>query len=495
MFIGVDFGTQGVRCGVITKNGDFLASRECGYNTYYPQEGWAEQKPLEWKEAFLQAMRDCLSALTGEQRQNIQGMCVDTTASTVLPVARDGKELSDAILWMDIRAKEEARLITDTRSGSLKFCGAEVSPEWHISKTLWLKRNRRELYDKAYKVVEFQDYINYYLTGNWAASICHATCKSTYVEDYGKWDKDLMTRIGLEDFENKFNLNILRLGDEVGVLREELAEELSLPNIPVYQGGIDAYVGLFGMGVCRPGDICIAMGTSFVQLVLTDQLTFSDGLWGPYNNAVIPGLFCLEGGQISAGSITKWFIKEFHVEGENKYMAIANEAAQIPPGSDGVVVLDCFQGNRTPYKDPYAKGVFYGLMLAHTRAHMYRAVLESIAFGNRNIVDCMVDAGVPVNRIFACGGVTRNDIWMQIMADVLGRDFVLVENSSQASVLGGAIIAAYGSGVYKSIEEAVNHMVRVAGVVKSRAAEKQKYEEAFSNYKAIYKALREVTFQ
>lgn len=490
MFIGVDFGTQGVRCGVISPKGDVITSFEKSYNTYYPKEGWAEQKPADWLEAFGEVLKGCLSDLSNEQRDSLKGISLCTTASTVLPVDNRGNALADAMLWMDIRSKKEAREITETKSETLKFCGGEISPEWFLAKALWIKRNRPEIYNEADRIVEFQDFINYFLTGKWAASICQATCKATYVEEYGQWDSNLMSEIGLEDYREKFNLNVLRLGEKVGELRQDLANEFGIGRIPVYQGGVDAYIGLLGVGVCRPGDIGIAMGTSFVQLALTDKLHFSEKLWGPYNNAIVPGLFALEGGQISAGSITKWFIKEFHVEGDNKYMVMADEAATIEPGSDGIVVLDSFQGNRTPYKDPGARGVFYGLTLAHTRAHMYRAVLESVAFGTRNVIESIEEAGVPINRIFTFGGVTKNDFWIQMIADVAGYDLTLVENFSHVSLIGCAVIAAYGSKTYDSIDQAAGNMIRVSGTVRCRPEEKAKYEKSFEKYKALYQALK-----
>lgn len=490
MFIGVDFGTQGVRLGVISAEGDVITSFEKSYNTYYPKEGWAEQKPADWLESFDEVMKSCLSELTTDQRNRLKGITVCTTASTVLPVDIEGNALTDAILWMDIRSKNEAREITATKSETLKFCGGEISPEWFLAKALWIKRHRPDLYAKAARIVEFQDYMNYFLTGEWSASICQATCKATYVEDFGHWDSELMNQIGLEDYQDKFNMNVLRLGEKAGELRQNLADEFGIGRIPVYQGGVDAYIGLLGVGVCRPGDIGIAMGTSFVQLALTDKLQFSEKLWGPYNNAIVPGLFALEGGQISAGSITKWFIKEFHVEGENKYMVMADEASTIDPGSDGIVVLDSFQGNRTPYKDPDARGVFYGLTLAHTRAHMYRAVLESVAFGTRNVIESIEEAGVPINRIFTFGGVTKNDFWIQMIADVVGHDLTMVENFSYVSLLGCAVIAAFGSGTYESFDQAVEQMVRVSGVVLCRPEEKLKYEASFNKYKALYQALK-----
>jgi FGGY-family pentulose kinase len=489
-FLGVDFGTQGVRCGVADEFGNIISVAQKKYKTYYPEPGWVTQKPEEWVECMFSAAKECLKAAEEDVVCNIKGLSVCATASTVVPVLQDGTTLMDAILWMDNRANMEANGINETKHEVLKYCGYEVSVEWLIPKVLWLKNNRRDIYDKAYKVVEQLDYINYILTGEWVASICQATCKGNYVEDFGKWNRSFFEGIRLGEFNRKLNTRVLHLGEPIAKLKKSICNRLRLPNdLIVYQGGIDAHISMLGIGVSRPGDMGIVMGSSFVHLVLSKQPMFSDSIWGPYNNAVIPGLYCLEGGQVSAGSIANWFIREFKVEGEDPFDLMMDEASAIPPGSKGVIALDYFQGNRTPYKDPLAKGVFYGLTLSHTRAHMYRSILEGVAYGMRNVIESMSADKLHINSIMACGGVTRNPLWLKIIADVCGKPINLTTQSSYAGILGCCIVAAVGSGAYNQFEEATVNMVVNKSVVQPDMQAHQTYHQLYEDYTTLYQQL------
>lgn len=492
-FLGIDFGTQGVRCGVVDDRGEIIAVAREKYNTYYPEPGWVVQKPNEWVDCMYKAAKSCLADAGDTIAKEIKSLAVCATASTVVPVLGDGTALMDAILWMDNRANMEANGINETRHEVLKYCGNEVSVEWLIPKALWIKNNRRDIYDKAYMIVEQLDYINYILTGEWAASICQATCKSNYIENNGKWNRSFFEGIRLGEFNRKLNTKVLRIGEPIARLKKVAARKLGLKgDVVVYQGGIDAHTAMLGIGVSRPGDMGIVMGSSFVHLALSNDPIFSDGIWGPYDNAVVPGLYCLEGGQVSAGSIAKWFLREFRVEGEDPYETMMLEAKMVEPGSKGVTALDFFQGNRTPYKDPLAKGVFYGLTLSNTRAQMYRAVLESVAYGMRNVIENMSTEKLRIKNIMACGGVTHNELWLQIISDVCGKPINLTTRSSDAGILGCSIVAAVGSGSYSGFEQATKAMVRRNSVVEPNPETHEIYNELYSEYLGLYESLKDL---
>jgi ribulose kinase len=234
------------------------------------------------------------------------------------------------------------------------------------------------------------------------------------------------------------------------------------------------------------------MGSSFVQLALTDKPFFGGGIWGPYKNSVVPGKYCLEGGQVSAGSIVKWFINEFGVTAENPFEFLGGRAVEIPRGSDGLLLLDFFQGNRTPYKDPNAKGAYYGLTLAHTRAHMYRAILEGVAFGMRNILETIEKGAGTIKELRGCGGAARNELWLRIISDVTGKPIVLTENSGNAGILGGAVIAAVGCGCYKNFESACGAMTKVTRVVEPDIAGYREYSVFYERYLRLYQSTRQL---
>ena len=211
-YMGVDFGTQSVRCGVYDTYGRLQATGECAYETYFPEAGWSEQDPEEWKSALKKAVLMCRDN-AGDSFSKVEGIAIDTTASTVVMSSNDGKALDRAILWMDNRAKEQADRINTTGSDVLRYCGGAVSVEWLLPKMLWLKENRSELYNAADIVCEMQDYMNYYLTGEWCASVSQATCKACYVDERGGFDRAYLKVIGLEEYETKGNARVLLQGE------------------------------------------------------------------------------------------------------------------------------------------------------------------------------------------------------------------------------------------------------------------------------------------
>jgi ribulokinase len=491
--MGIDIGTQSVRSCVVDEKGCFLSVREEKYPTVYPRPGYAEQSPKDWIRCLEKTVLGCREQAQDRFRE-ISGIALCSTSSTVVPVNKKGEALSNAILWMDNRAVEQAEKINKTGHEILKHCGGEVSVEWLVPKMMWIRDNEPDIFAEAGHIVEAQDYINYYLTGNWAASVCQATCKSNYVEERGGFSSDFFDKIGFPEFFDKAVTTVLNEAEPVGKITKETAEKLGLPeNTVVYQGGVDAHVNMIGLGVCRSGETGVVMGSSFVQLALADKPFFGDGIWGPYKNAVVPGKYCLEGGQVSAGSIVKWFIKEFNITNENPFKFLGAEAAAIPKGSDGLLLLDFFQGNRTPYKDPNAKGVYYGLTLAHTRAHMYRAILEGVAFGMRNILNRMEKGADAIKQLRGCGGVTNNELWLRIISDVTGKPIILTENSGNAGILGGAIIAAVGGGYYKSFEEACDAMIKVTTVVNPDMASYKEYSVFYERYLQLYQSTKKLS--
>ncbi|MDR1481171.1 MAG: hypothetical protein LBI74_00925 [Synergistaceae bacterium] len=492
-FMGIDFGTQSVRCGVVDCAGALIAIGDERYNTFHPKPGYAEQDPAETLSAMERALIKCRAKAGDNVFRRIAGIAVCATSSTVLAVDGNGSPLMNAILWMDNRASAHAEAIGRTAHENLRHCGGEESAEWLVPKMMWIRDNMPDVYEESSRIVELQDYVNHYLTGSWSASICQATCKANYVEERGGFDEDFFRTIGFPEFFGKADIEVLNLGAPVGELRASLAAKFGIPRgTLVYQGGVDAHVCGIGLGVCRPGDTGVVMGSSFVQLALTESARFHDGIWGPYKSAVVPGLYCLEGGQVSAASITEWFVREFNVDGENPYSVMAAEAGAIPSGSEGLVMLDFFQGNRTPYKNASARGVFFGLTLAHTRAHMYRAVMEGVAYGMRNILEAMESGGDAINQLSGCGGVTRNRVWLQIISDVVNKPTVLTKNSGDAGVLGCAVIAAVGSGYFPDFGRACDNMVRMTEVITPDRERHAQYEESYGRYLDLYENLKDL---
>ncbi|MEI8200876.1 MAG: FGGY-family carbohydrate kinase [Eubacteriales bacterium] len=490
-FLGIDFGTQSVRVGVVDEAGIIHAESECPYSTEYSESGWVTQSPASWWNSFITASKSALSGITSEEKNKIHAAAVCATSSSVVMLDSMGNTLGDSMLWMDIRAREQAQRINNTHASVLNKCGGEVSPEWLLPKVLWIKENTPEDYNRAQIIFEQLDYINYRLSGVLCASACNAVCKGNYDIDSG-FDDSFMKEIGLEDYREKLALNVLQLGSKIGQLNQAALDSIGLQGaeINLYQGGIDAHVAMYGMGVVDINRMAMIMGTSFVQFVLADKAPEMNGIWGPYRGAMSGDEYLLECGQISAGSLVKWFKQISNIQGANPYDVMMDEADAAGIGANGLRVLDYFQGNRTPYKNPDAKGVIYGLTLQHTRGHIYRALLESVACGARLIVDNFENNGIPIDRITVCGGVTRDPLWLQIIADVTGKNLIINDNTHAGGVMGCALIGAVGEGIYSGFTEAAASMTHVKRTILSDTNRHTLYEPVYRDYIQLYELLK-----
>jgi len=500
-FLAFDFGTESVRGALFDRTGRMVITEAHEYRTLFPHAGWAEQKPDEWWEAFLRVagriVRD-----SGVPKEAIVSMAVDCTSCTVVALDGDFKPLRDAIIWMDVRSFEQAERIAASGMDALKYNGfGSVSAEWMPCKALWLKEHEPETYRAASRICEFQDYINYRLTGEFTGSINNTTARWYYNAREGGWPTAFYEKIGLGDVIEKFPSRILTLGAEVGRIRPDLATEVGLAETTmVLQGGADAYIGVLGLGAVKPGRVAFITGSSHLMLGHTEKGFHKKGIFGAFPDCIIPGLFVVEGAQISSGSVLKWFRDNF-VSSEHEEQAARRNlslydyfndlAGDVKRGSEGLIVLNYWQGNRNPLVDSQARGVIWGLSLKHTPVHLYRAIMEGVSYGTEHILRYFRDAGYVPSEVYACGGATQSTLWMQIQSDVLGIPIHLTEEPN-APLLGDAILASYGSGVYESIEEAASCMVKIRDTIEPDLENTEAYRYYVDKYIDTYPALKEL---
>jgi ribulose kinase len=268
----------------------------------------------------------------------------------------------------------------------------------------------------------------------------------------------------------------------------------------VAAGGVDAHVGVLGLDALRPGQLGLILGSSSVQITLTEKPVFDPAFWGPFEDTILPGRWLLEMGQVSTGSLLRWFkdnlaSPELHDDaaraGRTLYAHLDALVERIPPGSGGLTALDYWQGNRTPIRDPRARGALVGLTLYHTPAHVFRALMEAAAFGNRHILETLAAAGVPIREVRAAGGGAGSDVWLQMHADAAGV-LVSVTSSEDAALVGGAIAAAACAGEHASLESAAGAMVRPVRTFIPDPARHAAYAEPYQLYRDLYPALRPI---
>jgi ribulose kinase len=291
---------------------------------------------------------------------------------SVVTADADGVPTGPALLLMDTRPSAEAAEITATSHPSLWYTGGHVSPEWMLRKALWLSRHQTARYRSARWLVELHDWIVFRLTGQWTLASATTSAEWGYDPHAQAWSTDLLSQIGLSDLTRRWPETMLAPGEAAGQVTAAAAAATGLPaGLPVAQGLMDSISAALACEVFRPGRAVVSLGSSSSYMALVDEPVSDPRLLGPIRDALGPGTYLMQGGQTSAASLVRWFTAE--LGGGLDAAALDAKAGKIPPGSDGIIALDTWQGSRTPFRDLRRRGAFTGLSLAHSRAHLYRA--------------------------------------------------------------------------------------------------------------------------
>jgi L-ribulokinase len=525
--VGVDFGTESARAVLVdVSNGNELASavhaypsgvidrRLPGSDTELPPD-WALQDPDDYLESLGATVRAVLATNDIEPSQVI-GIGIDFTACTMLPVTADGTPLSRlpdlranphswVKLWKHHAAQPEADLINETAAERgepwLDRYGRRTSSEWFYAKALQILDEAPEIYRQADRLIEAADWVIWQLTGVESRNSCTAGYKAFWSKQEGFPATDFFESLN-PDFadviDTKMSRDIASPGQRAGVVTPEAAELTGLvPGTPVAVANVDAHVSVPAATVVSPGSLVAVMGTSTCHLALSDVDRVVPGFCGVVEDGVIPGMFGYEAGQAAVGDMFAWYVGLLS-RGEGGaaglHQSLEHEASQLRPGEAGLVALDWWNGNRSVLVDADLTGLLLGATLATTRGDIYRALLESTAFGTRVIVDSLENAGIGVNEIVACGGLPyHNRLLMQLTADITGRP-VRVAASHQAPALGSAMFAAVAAGAelggYESIVEAAENMARLGKDEYSPdTVSMPVYDELFGVYRDLHDSM------
>lgn len=503
--LGIDFGTESCRVAIFDLTGRPITFAATAYTTHHPRPGWAEQSPSDWWDALVASSQKVL-ANSGIPAAAIAGISFDATTMTVVAMDSRGESLRPAIMWMDVRATQQAARAQDSDSVARLYNGGGTMPataEWYPFKAAWLKENEPDIYQRTHRLVDAPDWVMHKLTGEWTLNINSAALRMYYNRDHGGWPVDFYETIGCGDVFDKLPDRVVDLGVAAGTLSAKAATEMGLvPGIPVAQGPADAWAGQIGLGVVTPGKMALITGSSHVLTGQTDKPIHGKGFFGAYTDGVVPGQYTVEGGQVSTGSVAKWFKDNFapdivaaaQATGLNAYDILNERSKDIPIGCDGLIINEYFQGNRTPYTDSKARGIIWGLSLHHTPAHFYRAIQESVCYGTAHNLRAMKSEGFAVTEIVSCGGATNSRAWMQMHADVTGVPVTLTE-VGDAVVLGSCMLAAVGAGLYKDLPEAAANMVHEVDRLEPDLDRHEEYQFYLDKYCESYPQLRDLTHQ
>jgi FGGY-family pentulose kinase len=500
LFLGLDIGTQSLRAALVDAAGRTVAFGVAPIETTYPRPAWAEQEPAQWWAAARAAVGAALER-AGVGGEAVAGIGLDCTACTVVACDDQGTPLRPALLWMDQRAAREADELSATGDPCLKYVSGRLSPEWMLPKALWLKRHEPGVFQRAARVVECTDWMMHRLTGEWTLALNHVAVKWNYARPEGGWPRAMIAAVGLDDLLAKWPERVVPLGQGGGALTATAAEHLGLcAGTPVAQGGIDAYLGMLGLGATGPGDVAVIIGSSTCHLAQSRRGVFGSGWAGCYPDATVEGLYTLEAGQTATGSILDWYRRHFagreaaeaQQRGVGVFEVLDAQAAAVPPGAEGLVVRDDWQGNRSPYKNPQARGAIVGLTLAHGPGHVVRALYEATACGTRHILEDAARHGLEVDRVVVGGGGAKSALWLQIHADILQKPITLTREP-ESCALGAALAGAVGAGHFLDFDAAAAAMVATERVVEPDASRWSVYDDLFSRYVALYGALNRPT--
>ena len=501
--MGIDCGTNGVRAAVVDPEGRILASDFREYDTFYPNNGWAEQKAEQWLNALKKAIPECIRK-AGVDKEEIAAMTCDATTCTLVFLDENGEMVRDPVLWMDVRAAEEAAEIDGMRDqfAATRFYRPVFRADTLVPKCMWIKRHEPGSWRKTATVFEFVDWVNWKLTGRKTVCMSTAAFRWNYDDEEGGYPEEFYRACGLEDIFVRFPGEIRKTGERIGTVSAGAAELFGLSeHTEVYEGTADCNACMCGVGVVKPGDLALIGGTSTCILGLTEERMHENGINGSYPNCISDGSYLIEGGQTASGAILTWFrdnlmpadwSREASERGMDPFVLIEEKAALIPVGCQGVVMLDSFQGNRTPYGDSKARGMFWGLSLGTTTAHLARAVFEGVAYGAELCILSMKKAGYNVKEIRACGGMSKSEFWMQMHADVTGLPIRTISEDQNAGCLGDCMIAAVGAGLYKDREEAVRAMVHTDRVYLPDPEKHAQYRFYMERCAETWPAMREI---
>ena len=522
--IGVDYGTLSGRAVLVrVSDGQEIATAIHEYKHAVLEESlpnnaaklppdWALQVPSDYVDVLKTTIPEVMKT-SGIDPNKVIGIATDFTACTVLPVTEDGTPLCElpeyksnphsyVKLWKHHSAQPHADRINELahkrKEPWIARYGGKISSEWEFAKGLQLLEESPDIYSAMRYWIEAADWIIWQLSGKYVRNVCTAGYKGILQD--GKYpSKDFLSALN-PNFANfvsdKLEHHIGQLGERAGALTKEAAAWTGLPEgIAVAVGNVDAHVTSAAANAVNPGQMVAIMGTSTCHVMVSNKMAEVPGMCGVVEGGIVKGQLGYEAGQSGVGDIFGWFASHFIPEeytveakklGIDIHTYLSNLSEKVPVGAHGLVALDWQSGNRSTLVDHQLSGLILGMTLSTRPEEIYRAIVESTAFGARKIVETFNVSGVPVEEFIAAGGLIKNKFVMQIYADVLNMPIKVI-NSAQGPALGSAIHAAVAAGAYKDVVAASASMGGVDTVIfQPNSTNAKKYDELFSIYNILY---------
>lgn len=488
LFLGLDVGTSGVKAVLVDPAGNVAASSTVALTLQTPKPGWAEQDPDAWWTASVTAIREvCGKAATG----NVAAVGVSGQMHSSVFLDRAGKVIRPALLWCDGRTTAECREIEQRVGGEERLRDLASNPAlegFTLPKVLWLRNHEPAAFERLATVFLAKDYIRYRLTGELATEPSDASATLMFDTAKLRWSAEILADVGLTQ-------SILPLvggsSEVLGCVRADASRATGLAaGTPVVGGGADNACGAAGVGVVAPGEAVASWGTSGTLLAPLPAPKVDPGLRAHTFCHVVPGVWYLMGVVLSAGGAFAWYRDQLarDVAGTpDAAMTLNDEAATIPRGAGGVTFLPYLQGERTPHRNANARGAFLGLSLAHTRAHLSRAVVEGICFALRDSLSILRSLGLLPNELLLTGGGAKSPFLRQLQADVFGLPVTTV-NREEGPAYGAALLAAVGAGAFPDLATAACATLARQPALSPTPGAHREYDAPYARFRESYRA-------
>lgn len=482
ILLGIDLGTSSVKILAIGERGNIIGDVSKDYPVNYPRDNWAEQNPEDWWINTREGIKE-LTQKFSIASNSIRAVSFSGQMHGLVALDGNNEVLTPAILWCDQRTYEECEDITNFfgKEKLTQYVGNKALTGFTAPKILWLKKNKRDVFDKIKHILLPKDYIRFKLTGDFATDVSDASGMLLLDVKNRSWSKEMLEFIGIKESV----LPALYESYEVtGKVTEDSKRELGLKGeILVIAGAGDQAAGAIGTGAVEDGIVSVNLGTSGVVFAAHDEFAVDrENRLHAFCHA--NGKYHSMGVMLSAASCLKWWVEE--VNRGMTFDQLLEEAKGSQ--SSGVVFLPYLFGERTPYSDPDARGCFIGLSINTTRGEMTRAVLEGVAFGLKDSLEILKDIKIPIKEIRVIGGGAKSPLWKQILADVFGTTIAEI-NTTQGGALGSAILAGVGAGVFQSINVACSNIIKVTNHIESNRKNVEYYKRIYKLYSKLYHSL------
>ncbi|HWK25532.1 MAG TPA: xylulokinase [Solirubrobacter sp.] len=494
MLLGIDLGTSTCKVIAVDHDGRVVAVDSRDYPQINLRPGWAEQRPDDW----WQKAGEAISAVTATLPQHGQeivaiGLCAQMHGLVALDA--DGEVIRPAILWNDQRAAAECDWITERAGGLdelLRMTRNRMLPGFTGGKIVWLREHEPDHYARMARLLNPKDYLRYRMTGLHVTDVSDASGTGLFDVEHRVWSTELMDKI---DVDPGLFPDVVESTEQTGTLRPELCRAWGLPEgTPIFGGGGDAVIQTTAMGLIEEGSAGFTIGTAGIVAGGLSRCPLNPGGRVQVGAGNAPGHWHIMGVTLSAGGAFQWLrdtLTAFNGSREFVFERLVDLAKQAPPGANGVLFLPYLLGERSPHVAPDATAALVGLSQMHGAADISRAVMEGILMNMREILEICLDAGLQTDQIIASGGATKEPLWLQLLADVLGREVVTVTGATEGGAYGAVLAAGVGAGVWPDLKSALGQ-VKVERTFNPDLEASRRYDEVFAVHRRLHDALHDV---